>query len=133
MYEARQHTDMPQSTTVAQAAPVLHLSRFGTYPGAGNGDPEKALRPDRWKLSLAAAFHSALGPTEVFLRNAIDDRVNTWNAGQVRRGGGTHTTDSLQDPARPLNSMITNAVSPARQNAVRARAARLPTPRDTPR
>jgi hypothetical protein len=117
---------MPQPQTTALVSQSLHVSRFGTYATAAGGDQDLALRLYRWNLDLASAFHSSLGLTEVFLRNAIDAQLRIWNAAQPKLGGGFHQADWLLDPARPLNSMTTGVRKTATSNATKARAARPP-------
>lgn len=117
---------MPQPQTTVLVSQSLHVSRFGTYSTAAGGDQDLALRLYRWNLDLASAFHSSLGLTEVFLRNAIDAQLRIWNAAQSKIGGGFHQPEWLLDPARPLNSMTTAARKTAMSNATKARAARPP-------
>ena len=115
---------MPQSSTTELIVQSLHVSRFGTYARAADGDMDLALRLYLWNVRMAAAFHATISLTEVLLRNAVDGALREWNAGQPHLDGGLHSADWLLDPARPLNSLTASARKMAAINAGKARAAR---------
>lgn len=85
------------------AAVIAALSRppLGPYLAAAQGNEREALRFYQWNIGLSGAVYEALHVFEVFLRNAIDVELSSWNATQVERGTGRqHSQDWLLDPAR---------------------------------
>lgn len=86
---------MPQSKTTALIAQSLHVSRFGTYATAADGDMDLALRLYLWNIELASAFHSSLRLLEVLLRNTIDAELREWNASQSRPDGAPYPPEWL--------------------------------------
>lgn len=117
---------MPKRATIVAVNKHLHPVRLATYSRRCGNDPFQALELYKWNLQLSAAFQQVLAITEVALRNAIDDQLRTWNAAQPHHThvGGTHSTDWLLDPARPLNSMTRDSRRTAGKHALEADGSR---------
>lgn len=126
----RRKTRMKSTSVIASR---LHVSRFGTYMAASNGDEAQAVALYRWNVELAGALFETLTLTEVVLRNALDTQLRTWNGRQRERNSSRrHSVEWTSDPGRPLASLTAKARVEARRAAVRARAGRPAThPRKT--
>lgn len=81
------------------------------YLTAAGGNKKEALALYSWSVELTAAIQETLGITEVILRNAIDNQLQTWNektlsSDQGNKNGGNCTISWLLDtPAAPLRSL----------------------------
>lgn len=84
-----------------------HLSapRFATFQASARDD-DHALELYRWNVAMAGALHEMLGLAEVFVRNSIDAQLQIWNAAQTPAFGTTYTSHWVQNPARPLWSIL---------------------------
>jgi hypothetical protein len=91
-------------------AVIDHLTgaRLAPYLSAAGSDLEAALKLYRWNADLAGAMYEALGTAEVFLRNAIDVQLRSWNAAQPphRTRGITYNHEWVKTPAAPLWSVL---------------------------
>jgi hypothetical protein len=116
---------MPKHATITAVNRYLHPVRLGTYTALCGNDPYRVLELYKWNLELAAAFQQVLAITEVALRNALDEQLQTWNAAQPQSLDGiTHSRDWLVNPARPLNSLTRASRSKAKKHAEEADAGR---------
>lgn len=105
----------PQSASVIAA---LSQPRLVPYLAAAQGNEREALRFYQWNIDLSGAVYEALHVFEVFLRNAIDVELSSWNATQVERGTGRqHSQDWLLDPARLIERLAGPNISRATDQA----------------
>lgn len=95
MLQGQKLTAVTDHITSARLAPYLH---------ATSSDLGAALNLYRWNSELAGAMYEALGMAEVFLRNAIDPQLRSWNAAQPPHAtrGITYTHEWVKTPAAPL-------------------------------
>ena len=77
-----------------------------------------------WQVSLSAAWYETLAYTEAIVRNAVDMALRAWNVAH------RDTDDWLDDPAKPLSSLVEKA---ARETTRRAEQAALKRDRRHPR
>lgn len=112
---------MTQATTIATVATHLHVSRMSTYVAAAGGDPKLALDLYLWNTRISAAVFETLSITEVIFRNAVDTALRAWNPTR-----GHYPAEWTTQAAAPLNSLTSNALGRARNNAVKERAKRDP-------
>jgi hypothetical protein len=73
---------------------------------AHTADLPGAIDLYQWNVVLSGAFQEERGLVEVFLRNAIDRQLRAWNAEQPPAFGTTYTADWIENPARPLWSVL---------------------------
>lgn len=77
-----------------------------------------AIQLYRWNTELSGAVYEALHVFEVFLRNAIDEKLCHWNAAQLDPAHGRpHSSDWLLDPATPLDRIAGRDIPDARRRA----------------
>jgi hypothetical protein len=69
----------PKLTAVTNHITSARLAPYLLVTGSDLGT---ALNLYRWNIELAGAMYEALGIAEVFLRNAIDTQLRSWNAAQ---------------------------------------------------
>ena len=108
---------------------ALGAARMSPYLTAAGGNKKEALALYRWSVELTAAIQETLGITEVILRNAIDNQLQTWNektlsSDQENQNGEDGTASWLLDaPAAPLRSLTQgkrmDALSRAEKSAKR--------------
>lgn len=83
------------------------------YLAAAHNNEKNALALYRWHLDLTASVQTVLGATEVFVRNAMDKQLQSWN--------DTATSGSqswlLTEPASPLRSLSAGKRKEARDRA----------------
>ncbi|MCT2339551.1 hypothetical protein [Corynebacterium sp. p3-SID1056] len=70
------------------------------YLSAADGNKKRALALYRWSVELGASVQETLGITEVFVRNAMNEKLQEWN----RRETGNPSW-LLAAPASPLRSL----------------------------
>jgi hypothetical protein len=79
-------------------------ARLASYLAPPNSDMSSALRLYRWNIEMAGAMYEALGVAEIFLRNAVDAQLRSWNAAQPphRTRGIVYNHEWVKSPAAPL-------------------------------
>ncbi len=91
----------PKLTAVTDHITGARLTPYLLVTGS---DLSAALRLYRWNIELAGAMYEALGIAEIFLRNAIDTQLRSWNAAQPTHPtrGITYNHEWVKTPAAPL-------------------------------
>jgi hypothetical protein len=85
----------------------LSAARFQTYRNCAASD-EEAFQLYLWNMRLTGGVFEMIGMVEVAIRNAIDEQLRCWNAGQAPRRGHTspYSDEWLKDPASPLWNLL---------------------------
>lgn len=104
---------MDQRDTIIKA---LGEARLQPYLVEAGGNKKHALRLYRWSIELSTAVQAVLGPTEVILRNAIDNTLQQWNSAQY----GQERSWLLEPPAAPLRSLTSRKREEALRRARKA-------------
>lgn len=97
---------MIQAATASAVTDHITGARFATYLTLVGGDHRDALKLYRWNIEMSSALHEALGVAEVFLRNAMDAKLRTWNISQPPRGVVVYTHEWVETPAAPLYAVL---------------------------
>jgi hypothetical protein len=88
-------------------ATLLSPPRLAPYLRASDGNVRAALTLYQWNVEMSSAVYQMLHLLEVFLRNAMDAELRTWNATQISpRTGGPHGPDWLLDPSRLVERIV---------------------------
>lgn len=102
--------------------------RLSPFIAVADGNIREALRLYQWNIELSGAVYESLHIFEVFLRNAVDNQLQVWNAQQVDRiSGQPHSCDWLLDPSRLLRRLIGSNIDRAIEQthtALRGKTAR---------
>lgn len=78
-----------------------------------------------WNVELSGAVYEALHIFEVVLRNAVDEQICVWNAGQLNPiTGMPHASDWLLDPSILLERIVGRDLPEARNRAGHSTRAR---------
>lgn len=91
------------------------------YLQAAGGNRKLGLHLYNWGDELASAIQATLRPTEIFLRNAMDAQLQTWNE---RENGKSSWL--LEPPAAPLRSLTAGKRKTAVERAQRTLTTRPP-------
>lgn len=95
----------------------LSTPRLAPYLDAA-GSLQGAVRLYRWNVELSGAVYEALHIFEVVLRNALDEQLCLWNAGQIDpTTGATHSSDWLLDPSILLVRIVGRDIPEAKNRA----------------
>ncbi|WP_113718147.1 hypothetical protein [Arthrobacter dokdonensis] len=95
------------------------------------GSLQGAVRLYRWNVELSGAVYEALHIFEVVLRNAMDEQLCVWNAGQVDpTTGESHSSDWLLDPSILLERVVGRDLPEAKNRAGHSTRARPKDQRD---
>ena len=95
----------------------LSPPRLAPYLEAA-GSLQGAVRLYRWNVELSGAVYEALHIFEVVLRNALDEQLCVWNAGQINPTTGMpHASDWLLDPSILLERVVGRDIPEARNRA----------------
>jgi hypothetical protein len=103
--------------TQQAVAELISAPRFAPYVGDAAGHIKNALRLYQWNIDLSMAYHGTLQVFEVFLRNAIDQRLRDWNQGENGR------VDWLVQPAPLLERLVGGNIKSACDRACRNNSA----------
>ena len=114
----------PKLTAVTDHITGARLTPYLLVTGS---DLSAALRLYRWNIELAGAMYEALGIAEIFLRNAIDTQLRSWNAAQPTHPtrGITYNHEWVKTPATPRDFPgVGPRLSQLRRDAIHHRAVR---------
>ncbi|WP_369372715.1 hypothetical protein AB1046_04390 [Promicromonospora sp. Populi] len=88
-------------------ATLLSPPRLAPYLRASDCNVRAALSLYQWNVDMSSAVYKMLHLLEVFLRNAMDAELRTWNATQIDpRTGRPHGPDWLLDPSRLVEWIV---------------------------
>lgn len=98
----------------------ISSARLSTYRRASSGDAARAIALYKWNAATAGLLWTALGHTEVILRNAVDAALSARHE-RLHRSGHW-----LDDPARELDVRARADIDTGRVRLTRAGAPLLP-------
>lgn len=113
------YTPLPGAVDAAVLARGISAPRLSTYLRASSGNPARAVALYEWNASTAGLLGTALGHTEVVLRNAIDTALTARHQRLHRTGHW------LDDPHLELDARARDDIATARGRLQRAGAPAL--------
>lgn len=99
----------------------ISKARLAPYLARCDDHLKTALTLYSWNIEISQAAYSALHVVEVFLRNAMDEQLRTWNASVTDAATGLqHSGDWLLDPSDLIRQRVGDKIDEASSRAKRA-------------
>lgn len=99
----------------------LSQERLSPFLTATGGGLQNAIILYRWNIDLSGAVYEALHLFEVFLRNALDEKLRAWNGCQPDPvNGRLHSDEWLLDPSALLLRLVGRDLQEATKRSLKS-------------